>query len=240
MARRLRPIVQICAVVCAAGALILCAALPGYHRTALPGMFGAPRVAPGLYTDAPERAAELQALISGAMQTSAAFYGQPARAPRVIVCTTPACAARFGLHVRAVALGARTILVSPGGVTPMIFAHEQLHIDLRQHMTLRDVLAPRFPAWFDEGLASHVSGDDRLDQMTAQQARFALALRSRRDWGRANSIATWRRTYGAARALVTDLEARIGRAGLRALIAETARSGDFDAALARLVGPDWP
>ncbi|KNG94061.1 hypothetical protein [Pseudaestuariivita atlantica] len=224
-------------VLCAGAAYML---LPGYHRAATPTWFGMTRVAPGLFTDASARQEELAALVTDARDRSSVAFGTPSRPSRVLVCTTERCAARFGIRTSGLAIGARTILIAPKGINATILTHEQVHIDLRRHMSLRDVLYPRFPAWFDEGLAALVSDDTRLDRMDVPEARFILDARLRRDWSRMTTADTWPRTYGAARTLVADLVQRLGPDGLRALIAEVGTTGDFAAALATRLPPDWP
>lgn len=222
------------------GAVGVYALTPGYHRVLTPALFGASKVAPGIFLDAPEQRDAVLALLSRAQRTSAAFFGTPPRQPRLIVCTTAICAQRFGLRVRGVALGMRTMLLAPGGVNATILTHEQVHIDLRQRMGLWDVAYPRYPAWFDEGLASLLSQDARLDVFAPKDAAWIMAAQGRRDWSRLNATGDWRRSYGAALSLVEDIDTRLGRDGLRALITEVAETGDFDAAKAARLGPDWP
>lgn len=38
-----------------------------------------------------------------------------------------------------------------------IITHELLHAELHKSLTLRDISVPRFPMWFDEGLASWIA-----------------------------------------------------------------------------------
>lgn len=218
----------------------LYAALPGYHRAATPTWFGLTKVAPHMYTDAPDRAREFAGLLDQAQAVTSGFFGTPSEQPRLIICTTEACKRVFDMEVRGVALARRTVILGPKGVNVTILAHEQSHIDLRRHMGLRDVISPRFPSWFDEGLAGHLSQDARLTTYAPADAGWIMASQTLRDWGRITGKHGWRDTYGAAKSLVADIEGQLGRDGLRALIAEVAEHRNFDAALEARIGADWP
>lgn len=214
------------------------AALPGYHRALTPSWFGLTQIDTQLWTDDPSRANELLNLTAQSEHPARAFFGSLTTTPRILLCTTPACAARFNLGPIAVTLGYHAILASPGGVTPMILAHERVHSELHAYMGLSDLFSPRFPAWFDEGLASHLSHDTRLTRPTdARDADWITSARTYRDWGRLHAPdgQNWRHTYGAAARLVDELDDTIGRDGLRALIADVANGADFDAAYERLI-----
>ena len=55
------------------------------------------------------------------------------------------------------------IPIGPEGVSETIVTHEPIHAELHRSMRLPDVWDQWIPAWFDEELASHLSGDFRLD-----------------------------------------------------------------------------
>ena len=67
-------------------------------------------------------------------------------------------------------------------------------------MGLTDLWDQRIPAWFDEGLATIISGDTRIasDISRAELARIQQA-QSFADWGAAiDDLGGWQRSYGAA------------------------------------------
>lgn len=194
-------------------------ARPGYHRVLTPGLFGM-TLSEGVFIDDPARAAEAAALIAQADAAAAGFFGPLRSTPIWVICTTPRCQTRFGIKPRGLAIGRRHILVAPKGVTATLLTHERVHIELRRHMGVRDMWDPRFPAWFDEGLASHISGDTRLvrpnDPRDADWIKQAVTFR---DWGRLHAPdgANWPQTYGAAARLVAEIEATLGRAAYAGL-----------------------
>lgn len=208
------------------------AAVPGYHRAATPAVFGLTKITPRLYTDNPDQAPQMTAMIAMAQAQSAKFFGARLSDPTYLICTTQACADTFALKPRAVALAGRAILVGPKGVNTMILTHETIHTDLHSAYQLRDIWDQRFPAWFDEGLASHLSNDTRLTNDPAPQ--WITKTRARRAWGRLHATHDWRDTYGAAQSMVRLIESEIGRDGLRTLVARVAAGASFDAVLAKL------
>ena len=213
------------------------AEVPGPHRALTPELAGMVQVAPRLHVDAPGEAARVQALIAAAERRTAAFFGPLQADPVWVVCTTRACAEALALRANGMTYAAHLIVIGPRGVNPIVLTHERIHAELHRHVGLRDVFGPRFPAWFDEGLAAHLSGDARLFQ--PDDPRAADWIREARDWfswRRLREGRDWRASYGAAARLVAEIEDRIGADGLRALIDEVDAGADFDAALARRMG----
>jgi hypothetical protein len=65
----------------------LYAFVPSPYRAATPTLFGMTQIAPNLYSDAPEHSASHTALVQAAAQSAAAYFDEPAHAPRIILCT---------------------------------------------------------------------------------------------------------------------------------------------------------
>jgi hypothetical protein len=211
----------------------LYAFVPSPYRAATPTLFGMTQIAPNLYSDAPEHSASHTALVQAAAQSAAAYFDEPAHAPRIILCRTQACAGRFGLKPRGLALGRHALLIGPKGMNTTILTHEFTHIHVHAHMGLRDLWHQRIPAWFNEGLAGHISRDTRLRTMPVADAQRIRSAQSYRDWGRLHKTHEWQDTYGAARVLAADIEARLMPTGIKALILDAIETRDFEAALDR-------
>lgn len=204
---------------------------PGPHRAVTPGLFGMAQPAPNLYIDAPEAAPAVLAMIAEAERVTAAFFGALRADPTYVVCTTQACRDGFGIRPKGLSLGYQLILLAPTGLDQTIVTHERIHAELHRFMGLRDLIDPRFPAWFDEGLASHISGDTRLNRpANPRDADWIKSARTFRDWGRLHRDGGhhWRDTYGAAATLVAEIEGRLGRDGLLALIHRVAAGADLE------------
>ena len=141
------------------------------------------------------------------------------------------CADRFDLKQRGLNLGRHLVFLGPKDVNEMILTQEFAHIHLHSRMSVQDVFHQRIPAWFDEGLATHLFRNPRVQSFTPRQAIWIKQAQSFREWGRLHQTRDWQETYGAAKALVVALHAEIGDAGLRTIIDDALESGDFEAAL---------
>ena len=113
----------------------------------------------------------------------------------------------------------------------MILTQEFAHIHLHRRMSVQDVFHQRIAAWFNEGLATHLSRDPRVQSFAPRQAIWIKQAHSFREWGRLHHTRDLQETYGAAKTLVAVLHAEIGDAGLRTIIDDALESGDFEAAL---------
>lgn len=214
--------------------------LPGGHRGLTPTLFGVSKVEAGLYIDDPQHAQKAQTLLSEARRTSAAFFGPQIGNPWFIICTTPDCDARFGVKTRGLAYGRYMVLISSRGFFQTIITHEQTHLDLHRYLTLSDLFDPTFPIWFNEGLASLLSQDQRLILGPAETARWIMKTRTLQDWGRLHQDQDWRETYGAAMSVVLAMDAELGRNGLRDFVVTVGEGADFEAELQKRLGADWP
>lgn len=212
------------------------AALPGAHRALTPWVFGLTAAGPGLWVDDRARAADVRTLAARADRTVAGFFGPLETRPRIVFCTTRRCADDFGLRPRGLTYGAHLVFIGPEGMNETIVTHERTHAELHRALRLSDLWDQRVPSWFDEGLASHLSGDTRYHRpVNARDADWICAARSFRDWGRLHPEHDWRATYGAAARLVEEIEEIQGRDGLRDLVEAVEAGASFDAEYARRV-----
>ncbi|MEM9972205.1 MAG: hypothetical protein AAF762_14065 [Pseudomonadota bacterium] len=211
--------------------------LPGPHRAVAPGAFALTAIAPGVYTDAVGRRQDIAAMLAAADANAAAFFGAAHPRWRTIVCTAQPCREAFGIPGRGLSIADMVVLVAPSGVREETLFHEQIHIELNARMGPLDALLPRYPSWFNEGLATHLSGTPAVhgpDRVT--DAQWITAARTPLGWRRAKRGRTVAEYYGAAARVVAGIEERIGRDGLVRLIEEVADGAAFDAALDRAMG----
>lgn len=214
------------------------AAVPGPHRAFVPESYGLVEVSPTLYLDDPAAAPRVAALIAGAEAATRDFFGPLEADPAWVVCTTPACEARLALRSNGLTYAAHLIVIRPLGLNPRTMTHERVHAELKRYLGVADLLSPRFPAWFDEGLATHLAGDDRLRlPADPRDADWIARARTHLDWTRMRGTAGVRDRYGAAARLVAEIEEIAGRDGLRALVRRVGEEGaDFEAEWRRLIG----
>lgn len=211
--------------------------IPSPFRVLTPTYFGAVKVSPGLYTDAPKRAPEFRAMIRKAKTNSAKYFGSSDHSPRMVICTTRKCAKAFGLKALGLTVGYHVVLIGPGGVNERTMTHERAHVDLHALLAPIDLLGPRFPHWFDEGLASLVAGDRRF--VRSNNPRDADWIKAARTFGQWNALTRARsvsQTYGAATVLVSEIQRKAGNKGLMDLVQRVAGGASFDKEYARIMG----
>lgn len=213
------------------------AAIPGPQRALCPQCFGLTDIGDDVFTDDPAPAAQLQALVALANAEMATFFGGPVRShPRFVLCTTPECFTTFGGGSTGITYGWQLIRVAPHGLRPAIVTHELLHAELAVRVGWKTLWHDPVPVWFNEGLATYLAGDDRFGQTySAGDIAWIKAGASRAQWDQLLHERDWVAGYGAARAAIADLDAQIGREGLRLLAQDLANGADFDAALAQLL-----
>lgn len=214
------------------------AVVPGPHRVVAPTSFGLTQVGPGVFTDEPSRGDAFLAMLAQADQNAAAFFGRAHPRWRVVLCTTRTCQEAFGLTARAMALADLAILVAPSGLRPATLHHEQIHIELAARMGPAEAIVPRYPAWFNEGLATYLSGTPGVKgPARVADAQWITSARTALGWRMAKRGRSPAEYYGAARRNVAEIDARLGRDGLRALVEDVANGADFDAALQAALRP---
>ncbi|MBF5008214.1 hypothetical protein [Burkholderia pseudomultivorans] len=141
----------------------------------------APALLPGvscpradICTDDPAKLGAAQRLYDDGAARAAAAVGAFRQAPRVVFCSTRACADQFGLGERAaLTLGNFGVVVAPRGWQTFFVAHELIHH--RQAEVLGNVAVATKPRWLIEGMAYSLSGDPRhplKEPFEAWRARF--------------------------------------------------------------------
>lgn len=109
--------------------------------------------------DPSQRAAALQLYAEGTAFVSRTV-SPLAGSPRVIFCTTEACAESFGLGARsAVTLGTFGTVIRPRAWQHHYVRHELIHILQGQRLGVLRLLF--LPKWFTEGMAYSLSQDPR-------------------------------------------------------------------------------
>lgn len=210
---------------------------PGTHRVLSPGSFGMTEIADRVWTDAPDRAGEITAIVETSRDKVAAFFGDAPSDPTLILCTTRACAATFGIGGNGLSIADVAVMVSPGGLTTGTLTHEMTHARLHRNMGLANIVRQPYPTWFDEGLATHVANHPRWNG-EINRAHRAEVRKVRRFWQWDDAFRTLGvgRAYRAAAAEVAAIERVATRAGLLELIARAEAGEDFDTVLTEVLG----
>lgn len=217
-------------------AFTLAAALPGTHRIIFPEAFGMTQISPGVWTDAPQRSAELRSLANASRARVADFFGGTLRKPNLILCATKTCARTFGIRGNGLSIPLVGVMVSPGGLTAGTLTHEMTHFRLHRSMGLRNLFNQPYPTWFDEGLATHVANHPRWPgQVTAGARERIRNVRKFWQWDDAYRALGVGQAYGTAGAEVARIEAASGRAGLLELINRAEAGEDFDDLVAEIM-----
>jgi hypothetical protein len=80
--------------------------------------------------------------------------------PRLIFCSTDACADKFGLEARAaLTVGKFGTVIGPRAWNAHLVRHEMIHYVQCEQLGVLKVV--RLPSWFVEGMAYSMSGDPR-------------------------------------------------------------------------------
>jgi len=142
----------------------------------------APALVPGvscpsadICTDDAAKLGDAQQLYRDGYARAAAAVGAFRAAPRVVFCSTRACADAFGLGQRAaLTLGNFGVVVAPRGWQTYFLAHELIHH--RQAEVLGNLAVATRPRWLIEGMAYSLSDDPRhplAEPFEAWRTRFA-------------------------------------------------------------------
>ncbi|PWK58401.1 hypothetical protein C8D95_101214 [Silicimonas algicola] len=216
---------------------ILSVPFPGLHRALYPEAFGLSEIAPRVWTDAPDRAEELLGMAEAARANVVSFFGDDPPRPTLILCATRACADDFGVGGNGLAVADVIVAVSPGGLTRGTLTHEMMHARLHRRLGLAAILRQPYPTWFDEGLATHVSGQPAWRGTVTDEARDRVRQVTRFwRWRDAMNELGVGPAYGAAAAEVAAIEALAGREGLLELIRRAEAGDDFDRLLRDITG----
>ncbi|MCA8273697.1 hypothetical protein LGN17_14450 [Burkholderia sp. AU30280] len=141
----------------------------------------APALVPGvscpsadICTDDAARLGDARQLYRDGYARAAAAVGPFQEAPRVVFCSTRACADAFGLGQRAaLTLGNFGVIVAPRGWQTYFLAHELIHH--RQAEVLGNLAVATKPRWLIEGMAYSLSDDPRhplAEPFESWRARF--------------------------------------------------------------------
>ncbi len=221
----------------AVAAVILSVPFPGLHRAFYPEAFGMSEIAPRVWTDAPGRADELLGLAEAARENVASFFGDDPPRPTLILCATQTCADDFGIGGNGLAVADMIVAVSPGGLTRGTLTHEMTHARLHRRLGPSAILRQPYPTWFDEGLATHVSGQPAWGGRVSDAARDRIRQVTRFwRWRDAMNDLGVGPAYGAAAAEVAAIEARAGRDGLLDLIRRAEAGEEFNRLLRDIAG----
>lgn len=213
-------------------------AVPGPHKALCPACYGLTEITPNVFTDDTNRAHEISAMVERSRNTTQRFFGQNLSSPRMILCATDECNSIFtGSIIRGVAYGSRLIRVSPEGLNETIITHELTHTEVfkrQERLGVSATLGGAIPAWFNEGLAVHLSKDDRFKGNADDEIMtWALEFKTYGDWSDRVTRDNWPDAYDGSFALVKHLIAEIGEEGLRQLIEDVTLSDvDFYEAVA--------
>jgi len=110
--------------------------------------------------DDPSKAESAKALYAEAVLFVSQHIGAIEGSPKVIFCSTQACADHFGLGARsAVTVGKFGSVIGPRAWKPYYVRHELIHYEQYRHLGVLRVL--RSPKWFIEGMAYGLSEDPR-------------------------------------------------------------------------------
>lgn len=217
-------------------------ALRGPLQALFPARHGLHQIASNVWSDDPSADAKNLMILSYAHDQIADFYRELNSDPRIVLCSKTPCANLFFNNggrtgPRRKTWGASLVVVGPRGLKRMIVTHELAHAELHNLMIFSDNWKPRFPSWFDEGLASWISQDDRL--VSPDPTSLALVLESRSVWDFNTVISSigWEKAYGAALDDVARVALSKGKDGLLTLIDNVVRGSGFWQERARLLGP---
>jgi hypothetical protein len=132
-------------------------------------------------------------------------------------------------------LGFHRVIISPIGFDQRIFNHERVHIDLNALSGYRDVFQPRFPIWFNEGLAEYLSGSNcQAVRPNFQEITRIKQAQSLRQWNQIVSDKQYRRHYGAACRAVEQIVQTIGQKRLSELVHAATNRAQFLESLTKI------
>lgn len=141
-------------------AAVLVASLPAsLAAQGLPlGPVGMSQEARGIYIEAGVSAANRKAImgrIGTAQQEMRKQFGQLHAVPQWHICATKTCDSRNGMKGRATTYGAFLIQITSKAVGDgKTYTHELVHAQMASALPLSLGATKRYPAWFDEGLAT--------------------------------------------------------------------------------------
>ncbi|MBX3656168.1 MAG: hypothetical protein KF686_18475 [Ramlibacter sp.] len=143
-------------------------------RVVLPELAGVTCVSATICVDDLSQVPRAQALYSEAVAYVSGNVAPVDGDPRVIFCSTQACANGFGLGARsAVTLGTLATVVGPHAWKPYYVRHELIHYVQGRALGVVPLLLK--PSWFVEGMAYGLSQDPRsplAEPFESDRAKF--------------------------------------------------------------------
>jgi hypothetical protein len=222
---------------------VAAAAIPGPQRALAPEYYGLHEIAPSVFTDDVARSADWLNMRDAANIKVQAFFGALKSQPRYILCSTMACEHTFGKSGNvAQTYGWSYIHVPPKAIDEkdvglILLTHERVHAELVYRWGVSALWDKKIPSWFNEGLASFVSEDKRLEPSYSDEQRtWIRGSETFWDWGNYVNARGWRDAYGAAEDNVARINRKIGRDGLLVLINRSLAGEGFDQVEAQLMG----
>ncbi|MFM2279927.1 MAG: hypothetical protein RLZZ444_2158 [Pseudomonadota bacterium] len=237
-----RPLQILVSFVCVLTTMsIAAAAIPGPQRMLAPRLYGMTEIAPGVFSDRPERSDEKMAAIRHAEEKMRGFFGTLKATPRYVLCSEMRCEKTFGFNGNtAQAFGWQIVHLPPRafaerGLDRILMTHELFHAELLVRWGPTALWDEKIPNWFNEGMASYLSDDHRISLFQDEETKaWIRKSRGFYDWSTFLADRGWKRAYGAAAANVADIDHAIGKDGLLKLIDRTIAGEDFDAVLAEM------
>lgn len=223
-------------VVLAIGGTGLMLAFPAAAAVACPSCYGFAQDKDGIFversTTQDQRRAD-EDVVDAARARVRGFYGTLMSHPRILLCSTEGCYARFGGRSRGLALLNVALFLSPRGTDVVIAAHELAHIELHSRIGLAKTVMKAAPQWFDEGLAVVVSDDPRYLAADRQGDRCLVEPQGDMPSGRAAWIETAQneQLYAKAACRVSRwIDAHGGPHAIVEMTTAVARGEPFDSA----------
>ncbi|MDZ7823818.1 MAG: hypothetical protein U5K75_07090 [Ahrensia sp.] len=221
--------------------VVAAAAIPGPQRALCPTCFGMSEIADNIYLDTSDEKVRnsLLADIQTAQKAVENYLGSYNATPRILFCTREdgACLKLFGdKGTIGISWGKALVRLNPEGLNTTIMTHELLHTELALRMGQFGMWNNVIPKWFNEGLATYVSGDDRFAyDYSDDEKAWARNILSYHDWKREVNENTWPQAYGASAQMVRDIEQDVGQDGIRELIRRVTEAGEpFEVVLKEL------
>jgi hypothetical protein len=214
---------------------IAAAAIPGPQRALVPTFYGLTEIAPDVFTDDPSQKSKWMDMREVANARVHNFFGTLKANPRYILCSKMTCEHIFGkngniaqsygwsiIHIPPKALEGRAV-----GIT--LLAHERVHAELLYRWGALAIWDQKIPNWFNEGLATFVAKDPRIDPFySAEERHWIRGSKTFWDWGNFVESRGWRTAYGAAAYNVVVLQKQIGNDGLLKLIDRAIKGEGFE------------
>lgn len=211
-------------------------AYPAAAAAACPQCYGFRALEPGVSVERGATGAQrdqVQRVVAASRKRVRRFYGRLLTHPRILVCETEPCYARFGGRSRGKTLLDRVVVLSPRGISVVIASHELAHAQTHARIGLIRTVRGDLPRWFDEGLAVVVSNDPRYLAPEGAADRCRVPP----DGPLPSSRGAWNRKvrseplYAMAACQVSRwLDGRGGPKAVRTLLREVAAGVPFDVA----------